>query len=504
MADNLSLDEKQSSPTLGDFFGADFSEEKEDNFLKSFKEWIKSEDGAIAVNEALKLSETLPASLQKEKKELVNSITEKINDCAQWYGDRWRFYKGKANECWNNRDKKAFYWDEKCTEWTSQLLIDQFPKMGLIPSYSFPTSNIQLEVLTSKKKASPWEQDIQLNRDARLGISEYAPGARVIADGRIWESYGIGHYPKHFMATRFYFFCPTCKNVEIYESKDDVPQFCSICKQNISKKDVRAFLEPKSFVTSLEKPYGDDPGLTRLKPPLSQESKLLDGAEDSKFEETSIPEITWAYQDSSKGKMFIVNKGHGEGFLRCSCGYAKAIRRGESAKVKANKHKTPFGEYCQNHHWKNNGNPEDLAHIYQTDTLQIRFKKSLPEPPLDLSQEEILQWPESMCITLVETIRMAAAATIKIDIREISCTYRLLNGYPEVILYDNVPGGAGYCKLIQKHDIKEILKAAEYRLDCKMDCSNSCRSCLQSYDNQAVWDLLRRKPIQEWVKAFTV
>ena len=101
--------------------------------------------------------------------------------------------------------------------------------MGLIPSYSFPTSNIQLEVLTSKKKASPWEQDIQLNRDARLGISEYAPGARVIADGRIWESYGIGHYPKHFMATRFYFFCPTCKNVEIYESKDDVPQFCSIC-----------------------------------------------------------------------------------------------------------------------------------------------------------------------------------------------------------------------------------------------------------------------------------
>ena len=129
MAANLSIDEKYSSPTLGDFFGADFSEEKEDNFLKSIKEWIKSEDGAIAVNEALKLSETLPASLQKEKKELVNSITEKINDCAQWYGDRWRFYKGKANECWNNRDKKAFYWDEKCTEWTSQLLIDQFPKM---------------------------------------------------------------------------------------------------------------------------------------------------------------------------------------------------------------------------------------------------------------------------------------------------------------------------------------------------------------------------------------
>lgn len=502
MADNLSLDEKQSSPTLGDFFGADFSEEKEDNFLKSFKEWLKSEGGTIALNEALKLSETLPVSLQKEKKELVKSITEKINDCAQWYGGRWRFYKEKANDCGRNEDyKKASYWKNKCDEWSNQRLIDQFPKMGLIPSYSFPTSNIQLEVLTSKKEVSSWEQDIQLNRDARLGISEYAPGARVIADGRIWESYGIGRYPKHFMATRFYFFCPTCKNVEIYESKEDVPQFCSICKQSIAKKDVRAFLEPKSFVTSLEKPYGDDPGLTRLKPPLSQESKLLDGAEDSKFEETSIPEITWAYQDSSKGKMFIVNKGHGEGFLRCSCGYAKAVRRGELAKVKANKHETPFGENCQKH-WENNGYPEDLAHIYQTDTLQIRFKKSLPEPPIDLPQEEGSQWLESMCITLVETIRMAAAATIKIDIREISCTYRLLNGYPEVILYDNVPGGAGYCKLIQKHDIKEILKAAEYRLDCKMDCSNSCRSCLQSYDNQAIWDLLRRKPIQEWIKAF--
>lgn len=40
-----------------------------------------------------------------------------------------------------------------------------------------------------EKFRRPWEEDILLVRNARLGISEYAPGAQVVAAGRVtvWE-----------------------------------------------------------------------------------------------------------------------------------------------------------------------------------------------------------------------------------------------------------------------------------------------------------------------------
>ena len=107
-----------------------------------------------------------------------------------------------------------------------------------------------------------------------------------------------------------------------------------------------------------------------------------------------------------------------------------------------------------------------------------------------------------MCVTLVEAIRLGAIRLINIDQRELSGTYRLHAGIPEVILYDSTPGGAGYCAMLQSCDIQSLLDAACFKLECKNECSNSCRSCLQSYDNQILWDFLRRKPILKWLKEF--
>jgi hypothetical protein len=94
------------------------------------------------------------------------------------------------------------------------------PRLGFLPTYSFPVNSVQLEVLQGQQRGTAaWEQDIQLVRDARLGISEYAPGAQVIANGRIWTSYGVGQYPKEFMKTRFYRECAHCRHVEVAEER---------------------------------------------------------------------------------------------------------------------------------------------------------------------------------------------------------------------------------------------------------------------------------------------
>ncbi len=72
---------------------------------------------------------------------------------------------------------------------------------------------------------------------------------------------------------------------------------------------------------------------------------------------------------------------------------------------------------------------------------------------------------------------------------------------PEVILYDTVPGGAGYCQmLMNRHSMRDLLDAARQTLDCLAECSYSCRACLQDYDNQIHWEKLHRKPVLTWLE----
>ena len=160
------------------------------------------------------------------------------------------------------------FWARQVRKWQEQLIINQFPRLGFLPTYSFPVNSVQLEVLQGQQHhAAAWEQDIQLVRDARLGISEYAPGAQVIANGRIWTSYGIGQYPKEFMKTRFYRECAHCRHVEVAEERMDFAPTCEKCSQPAPPQTARAFIEPRSFVTSAAEANGRDPGLTRLRPP---------------------------------------------------------------------------------------------------------------------------------------------------------------------------------------------------------------------------------------------
>jgi ATP-dependent helicase YprA (DUF1998 family) len=63
---------------------------------------------------------------------------------------------------------------------------------------------------------------------------------------------------------------------------------------------------------------------------------------------------------------------------------------------------------------------------------------------------------------------------------------------PQVIIYDNVPGGAGHSKRIGER-FPEVLKAALARVsDCECGRETSCYECLRNYSNQPYHDTLRR------------
>ncbi len=56
-------------------------------------------------------------------------------------------------------------------------------------------------------------------------------------------------------------------------------------------------------------------------------------------------------------------------------------------------------------------------------------------------------------------MRLAATALLGVSQREIGGTARIrFFGHPEIVLYDTVPGGAGYCHiLIARHSMRALL-----------------------------------------------
>ncbi len=507
------------SPSLKTFFGDHFSQEDEDRFLADAREWLRSEDGQAHVQEALEIPATLPTEdrqkMECSAEELARQFMgdddpEKqsgLIGCCQWYGHRWRYYHERyqaAHARGLPGQREATFWATQLEKWQEQLLINQFPRLGFLPTYTFPVNSVQLEVLTGQRpdrNRKPWEDEIQLVRDARLGIAEYAPGAQVIANGRVWESYGIGEYPRHFMPTRFYRECPACRHVEIREAREDFEAACDVCGHPVMSPQIRPFIEPKSFVTCSRDHEGKDPGLTRLKPPPAQEARLLSAAPDSLFQPTQVPNTSWAWQCAQQGRMFVRNWGRGYGFMRCLCGYTKMLKNPgpHMQQIRNEAHRTPYDQPC-NLNAQSKWHVEDLAHEFRTDVLQLRFEQSIPLPH-DLRPDEVDAWRDSFVRTLVEAVRAGAAAVLEIDQREFCGTARLWRfGYPEVVLYDSVAGGAGYCLMLTQRSLRDVLRAAIQALDCPAGCSHSCRACLQSYDNQLHWEKLNRQPVLRWLK----
>lgn len=501
---------QSGSPSLEEFFGSTFSEADQGQYIEQTRQFLESADGQTFLAEAVSLTDLLPEAIREaialSPEDLLREFLEVfagVQGFCEWYGARWRYYHGRWQETSGElkRQKENAFWAYQLRQWQEQLLINHLPRLGLIPSYSFPVNTVQLEVLQGNRPdpyRQPWDEDILLTRDARLGISEYAPGAEVIAAGRVWTSYGVGQYPNHFMPTQYYRECQTCRHVEIQLALDDFTGACEKCASPTAERP-RAFIEPKSFVTTSAQANGRDPGISRIKALSAQEARLLTSADDSAFEAnpTGVPLTQWAFQNARRGRMFVVNRGRKFGFLRCSCGYAVALRDPvrHSQELRGEAHRTPYDLPCPNR-WLSH--PEDFAHTYQTDVLQIRFQQFVPVPA-DVPLNQWPGWAEGFHRTLAEAMRRAAATMLDIEARELAATTRALPfGYPEVVLYDSVPGGAGYCQMAQRSGLKGLLEAAVRLLDC--ECDDSCRRCLRDFDNERFWDDFKRKPVLAWLK----
>jgi hypothetical protein len=336
-----------------------------------------------------------------------------------------------------------------------------------LPSYAFPQDNVRLLVRHPR-----FTRRMRLERDREIGISEYAPGAEVIADGLLFRSCGVVKRGNVFRV-RHYRYCKNCRQLDISDTA-----IGPLCRCGGGRS--RTFIEPVGFQT-LASELPRRPNLFRKRTAPNTELFLVGGASPEAFAaHGTVPGVSHAYL--LEGRLFRANQGPKAAQYRLclDCG---VVPDGPPAQ-----HKTPWGTRCGGAL-----TALDLGHEFDTETLQVRFDGAKWRMP-DVSDRTF--WC-SFSTGFLST----AAGVLNTPERDMGVTYRSesadsLTG--ELVLYDRVPGGAGYVQRIIT-DLAIILRALLART---RDCSNpecdpqgSCYSCLRSYSNQFDWLDLKRQAV---------
>lgn len=504
----------KNAPSLNDIFGNDCGPTQFEPFIDDLDFWLESENGQLALREAENLADRLPPALSETLPLRGASLKEhfrgNIDRFAREVFNRWQVYTDKINQTRGAGDDTAslkiqLHWSGLRDRYLQQLLVDQISQRSLIPTYSFPVHTLTLEVTREMGRNTHFysESDIVLSRDAGMGVSEYAPGAEVVANGRIWRSAGLAYYPKMFMPIEFYVACPQCHHVDIGVERDDIPSQCSNCG-NMENRKPRAYREPRGFVTSYEERLGKDPGINRRRQRRAEEARLITIPQEEQFTDsdhfavrTVLLKAQPTDENQQSGRLFIVNRGmYGFGYHICPlCNYAepaiapKAIKRN---------HREPLsGRTCRNDDLKM---PQDLAHTFETDVLVLRFGRCVPQPPIDCRSPH--QFMEAFSRTLCEALRFAASDLLQVQPSEIRATFIRRDQFVEAVLYDACAGGAGYAvQLHQEISIQNLLQRAMERLRCPRGCDKACSACLCDYSNQLSWDQFDRLPVLEWLSS---
>ncbi|WP_419860439.1 DEAD/DEAH box helicase [Candidatus Palauibacter sp.] len=507
-----------TAPQLRDLLGESLSESEVGEFLDAFLAWSESDSGVEARDQAHCLVSTLPEQFQPvglQGDELAEHAREVLTRFVQDIASRWQLLQTRRVEARKaERDNIAAIMQRQQRNLLHQFLVNALSRSAVIPTYSFPVHTCRLEIITGRGQSpTPFgdvDADLQLDRTATLAVSEYAPDAEIVAGGRIWTSRGVVRYPKDFMPIRRYSVCSSCGHVDISEDDQEVEGSCSQC--HFPRTGVRRegrFIEPKGFLTSVKDRRGRDPGSTRLRQRFADEARLVTRAPMHQYEETDLDGVRTFHAPAFpadgdpdlRGRLFIVNRGpHGGGYLRCrKCEFSvPAPLDARFGKVVKETHDNPrTGERCP---ISSLSFPVDLGHIFETDVRAFAFAS--PIPPFDGGPEALRD--ESFLRTLAEAIRLAAVRLLQIDSRDLAATFQKDRHSPVTILFDSVPGGAGYSRRLGSGgtlSTTAIVQKAIDVLSCRAGCASSCVHCLNDYGNQAHWETFDRHSVLPWLES---
>ncbi|WP_449221262.1 DEAD/DEAH box helicase [Tistrella mobilis] len=521
------------APRLQNVLGERLDAPREAELLADLETWLVSQAGVDARHVAEEMAGMLPARLEHiglKGAALTDHVRGEITRWIRTICLRWR-------EMEDARDRQHDIYQDPVVDETQRrralgrmaalqgdmqryldrFLVETLSRAAVIPTYSFPVHSIHLEIVTERgADAGRGERALQLDRDAAMAIAEYAPGAEVVAGGRIWTSAGIARRAVNgqgnaWVEKGFHRICQVCRHAETQREWTAFKESCPQCGSPATGL-CRPFIEPIGFLTSYDHRDGRDPGATRLRLRPVEEARLLTRARAEDFMRSDLVRVTHFFAPAiardgcQPGRMLVLNRGpQGKGYLGCPiCEFAMPASSDDhaGAGTSADHNNPRTGERCRG---KASQGPVDLAHVFETDLRGIRIEQSLPSFPSVEIDRKPHAARDGFLRTLAETMRLAAAESLETDPRDLRATVELPGATPLVILSDAVPGGAGYCRRLidePRFSARVLIERAIAILECPRGdaCQTSCASCLNDYSNQAYWDEFDRHPVLKWLR----
>ncbi len=369
----------------------------------------------------------------------------------------------------------------------SRDLLGFLASRNVLPKYGFPTDVVELR---TQHLPEPEAQQVELERDLRIAISEYAPGSELVAAKRLWHGGGIYCLPGRKWQTLHYAVCGNCGR--FHRTIGALERTCSVCGERLRQRGSRygEYLYPEfGFIASRQVGI---PG--QAKPERTYASRVYFSEYTSQEAESRLlidrakGPLEASIRYSRYGRLAVVNSGYrNSGFRVCEvCGWAEPapLTRRDGAQKRHENPRTgrPCAGPISTYH---------LGHEFITDVLEIRFAGRMP---MDNDQDLWL----SVLYALIE----GAAQCTGIPRDDLDGTlYPYQRGCaPALVLYDNVPGGAGHVRRIGE-DLRTVAEAAHARVrDCECGPETSCYECLRSYHNQYYHDQLRRGKAEEFLQ----
>ncbi len=324
---------------------------------------------------------------------------------------------------------------------SGESALNFLSRKAVIPKYGFPVDVVELETDNNK---------LTLQRDLSQAIAEYAAGSKIIANKLEWVSSGIKIVKGKNCPIQNY----TYHNAYDFQKLEDA-------QSENSKK----YLIPIFGFVAQKKPKIPNRRTQRL----YTTQPFFDGFRDEELPQTTlIDEIK--ITRASPGTLVILCEGKKkQGFYICrSCG-------AHFTKPQSSSHKTPWGSDCECALGK-----YSLGHELVTDVVRLQFP-GLCEP-----------W---QAYSVAYSIMLGASAALSVPDRDLNVTIAKGENPNEIaiILYDNVPGGAGLVAQLEDVDIfRNVLAKSKERVEGGCGCDSSCYGCLRSYRNQFAHPHLNR------------
>jgi hypothetical protein len=368
----------------------------------------------------------------------------------------------------------------------SQSLLGYLSRKVVLPKYGFPVDVIELDVRKGRDlqhATAESSDEVELSRDAQLGIRDYAPGSQSVAAKCLWDSMAIYIPPSKSLQQRDWFECSGCG--AFWEPKNAFDSTCPVCGNGEKSKQGIPYVRPEfGFIG---KKSTDKPGETRPSVIGFLQSFFSDFQGNAPpVEQIEVHGLTLEVRQSKQGRITVINRGReARGFMLCNeCGFCKpapTIKEfGKKNKKSTSSTKHLFmgvgpGDCKANTMLRH----VSLGHWYLTDAVEIAFPSHL------LVRENA----QSVLSSL-----LAATPSLGIGQREMNGSVRPITGGNSLILFDTVPGGAGYATLAAsklEELFTEAVDVARRCPDCGLD--SSCYGCLRTYQNQRHHESLERR-----------